>query len=277
MSIHLLVIAMLVLALPAAAATPAKKIPKAAVAPAANDPLTGLAFVRLPKGCFRMGSPDGLRPKDDPHWRHLGLTGSIDEDERPVHEACVDAFAIGQTEVTATAWRQVMGGAPPHGRGSEPAAGVTWVQVHEFLDKLNGKAGRPVYRLPTEAEWEYACRAGSAGEKPPAMDRLIEAAWYSGSQRRIERAGAVAGLPPNAWGLHDMLGNVWEWTAEVYRTDAYRHHVLYNPRTAETAGDRTLRGASYRSEYLQVRCASRSRYPPDAALEQIGFRLVKTE
>lgn len=249
--------------------------PAGAAAPTPTvDALTGLAFVSLPRGCFKMGSPEKVWPKHDPHWRHLGLDTPVDADERPVHEACVDAFAIGQTEVTATAWQRVMGKAPPYGKGDEPAAGVSWRDAQAFIGQLNQMAGTTAYRLPSEAEWEYACRAG-ATEAPRSMGQLIEDAWYSTSLRRREGFSVVARLAPNAWGLHDMLGNVWEWTADAYRPDAYVQHALYNPVAPEGSGDRVIRGASFRSEYLQVRCASRGHYPADLSLEQIGLRLVK--
>ena len=264
-------ITLLGLALPAQAAPGAKTTGPLLQ----EDAATGLVFVALPAGCFAMGSPEPIRPRVELVWKQLAYSGLVDADERPVHEACVDAFAIGKTEVTAAAWQQVMGSAPPHGHGQEPAAGVTWDAVQMFLDRLNAGLAEPRYRLPTEAEWEYACRAGVKREPPRQFETLIQDAWYVTDERRRDRPAEVSQLPANAWGLHDMLGNVWEWTAEAYRADAYARHALFNPRATETAGERVIRGASFRSEFLQVRCAVRGRYAQNASLPQIGVRLVK--
>lgn len=242
-----------------------------------QDAATGLSFVTVPKGCFRMGSPEPVRPKADFHWQHLGFDRPIDADERPVHEVCLDRFSIGETEVTAAAWRRVMSTDPPRGRGQEPAAGVSWHEVQDFLKRLNAQFGDAQYRLPTEAEWEYACRAGEAKEPSRAMSQLIAGAWYSTSLRERRGVNVVGQLPANGWGLRDMLGNVWEWTADVYHPDAYSQHALFDPVTEDRAGDRSLRGASFRSEYVHVRCAARTSYAPEGGLEQFGFRLVKAQ
>ena len=259
-----------------------KKAPTAAAPfparPVRLDAATGLALVSLPAGCFRMGSPVATRPEWDFRWRHLGVKAPIDDDERPVHKVCVGAFSIGQTEVTAAAWEQVTGSPPPFGRGKEPAAGISWLDVQGFLKVLNRASPGRNYRLPTEAEWEYACRAGQAKEPLRERAELIPEVLYGYLTVEQARPNEVAHWSANPWGLFDMLGNVWEWTSDVYRADAYRHHRLFDPRVnagnsgAETA--RVTRGASFRSQYLQVRCAARGRLPAGESLPQVGFRLA---
>lgn len=248
-----------------------------------QEPLTAMQFVALPKGCFQMGSAEQLRPKADFIWEHLGYRGHLAEDEMPRHEVCLDAFWIGQHEVTAQVWLKVMGQAPAFGVGDEPAAGVTWQEALLFARRLSDLAGGgQQYRLPTEAQWEYACNAGEKTPVQRQMGKKIEGAWYSAWSRdegqQSVKPKAVGQLAANPWGLHDMLGNVWEWTADGYRADAYARHALFNPFTSEavsSANTHVIRGASHRSEYLQVRCSVRSQLSADAGLPQVGLRLVR--
>jgi formylglycine-generating enzyme required for sulfatase activity len=248
-----------------------------------QEPVTGMRFVALPKGCFEMGTPKPVLPKKDFIWTHLGYTGQLAADEMPQHEVCSDALWMGQYEVQSDEWRKVMGQGPASGAGAEPAAGVSWDEARMFAQRLGELSGGvQQFRLPTEAEWEYACRAGDNSNPQRQMGQKIEGAWYSawsgvdGQQALWPKV--VGQLQPNRWGLHDMLGNVWEWTEDGYRPDAYARHALFKPVTAASAAPsslRVIRGASHRSEYLQVRCAVRSAQQADSALPQIGLRLVR--
>lgn len=240
-----------------------------------HEPNTGMAFVALSKGCFQMGSTAKALDNINHVVRRLGST--LIADERPRHEVCVDAFLIGQTEVRASDWLKVMGENPPNGRDDAPAAGLRFTEAQEFAKRLTDLSkGQYQFRLPTEAEWEYACRAGEKEESQPFDGERVEGAWYSDKSRRIPQPSAVAKLPANGWGLHDMLGNVWEWVADGYRADGYAMHGLYNPlQQLVKNGERVIRGGSHRSEYHQVRCANRSSYPATETLNEFGLRLVR--
>lgn len=240
-----------------------------------QEPHTGMPFVALPKGCFQMGSAVSAKGAMDGSLYQFRYGPGADE--QPRHEVCVDAFLIGQFEVRASDWVKVMGENPPGGSASEPAGGISYDAAQEFARRLTQMSeGKYRFRLPTEGEWEYACRAGQKKEAMPFDNDHVDVAWYSVSGHRVLKPNAVGALKPNAWGLHDMLGNVWEWVEDGYRRDAYSRHALYNPVVKEARdGQRVIRGASHRSDFIQVRCAKRAFYPASDALGQIGLRLVR--
>lgn len=242
------------------------------------EPVTGMEFIALSKGCFQMGTRETVKPLDDLAWKQLEYRGNLAADERPQHEACVNAFLIGRHEVRAADWQRVMGIAPPQGKDAEPASGISWQAAQEFAALLTQQSGGKYrFRLPTEAEWEYACRAGAKKESIPGRTERIDVAWYSINESRVPQPNETGRRKPNVWGLHDMLGNVWEWVEDAYRVDGYTTHSLYNPVVKDApGGERVLRGASHRSEYLQVRCGNRASYAADDALGQFGLRLVRT-
>ena len=258
---------LLALALPASAAPKAPKI--------WHEPQTGMAFVALPKGCFQMGTPPKAIQQVDESLKAVSAT--LASDETPQHEVCVDAFWIGQTEVRASDWAKVMGEPAPFGLDNAPAGGIRFEAAQEFARRLTQLSTGPNrFRLPTEAEWEYACRGGTRKEKMPFIADQIDIAWYSVELQRTSQPSPVGQLKPNAWGLYDMLGNVWEWVADAYHPAAYAKHALYNPQHKDApGGERVIRGASYRSDYIQLRCANRSSYSATETLGQIGLRLVR--
>ncbi len=250
-----------------------------------QEPITGMVFAAIPGGCYQMGNPDALNPeRADYQRRQLGYKDFRFADEAPVHKVCLDPFWIGETEVTARQWLAVTGSPSPAGLDQQPASGISWRQAQRFAQQLTLLSeGGYLYRLPTEAEWEYACLAGgeaaNASQDPGSAtrERVAGRAWYSLPGRRILQPSPVAMLDPNPWGLKDMLGNVWEWTADSYSKEAYLQHALNNPHIEQAGGNRVIRGASYRSDWKEVRCASRGDYPAELGLGHIGFRLVRVE
>jgi len=267
----------------AALAAPADK--KAAAAqkqgPDWQEPATGMIFKDIPEGCFQMGAETPQVPHPELFWERAGYTKTASEDERPVHEVCVDGFWMGKYEVRRSEWQQVMEEVSNDDAkdGELPMTGITWEQAEEFAQRLSGLSmGKYRFRLPTEAEWEYACRAGAAKDIDPLASNLRRFARYELSYGSPQ---AVGQLQPNDWGLHDILGNVWEWVGDDYAADAYARHNLYNPRMKAASGQKNLkgqkvlRGGSFRTETVQVRCAMRGHHDPRVGTDAIGLRLVR--
>ena len=232
-----------------------------------RDPVSGMDFVWIPAGCFQMGCDSGI---------------NCSGNEKPVHRVCLDGFWMGKTEVTQAQWQQVMRENPAsfdkdevgQDTSQHPVDNVSWNAVQEFLQNLNEQAGKEVYRLPTEAEWEYAARAGTAtmfyfGDDP---DTLGEYAWYgSKSDGETHPAGQ---LEPNAWGLYDMHGNVWEWCQDWYDSDYYSQSPQDNPQGPSSGKYRVIRGGDFGTPIYDLRSANRNRYYPAHGSFGIGFRVV---
>jgi formylglycine-generating enzyme required for sulfatase activity len=221
----------------------------------------GMEFVLIPAGTFRMGS-------------------DVLADEKPVHAVTVSkAFYLGRYEVTQEQWTALMEENPSWFRGgSLPVEQVFWSDAQEFLRRLNEKEGHSRYRLPTEAEWEYAARAGRAG--PLAEDALARAAWYeknSGSGTH-----PVGQKEPNAWGLHDMLGNVNEWVQDWFAGDYYKYSPSTDPAGPPSGTLRVRRGGSWSDGAENCRLARRTFDAPDSSLcgppgcrlGDLGFRVL---
>ena len=232
----------------------------------AQETVEAMEFVRIPAGSFLMGSPEDEEGRS--------------EFEGPQHEVTIgQGFWMGKYEVTVREWTDVMGSRPPHYSGGDqcprcPVTDVTGNDVQEFIRKLNqqhsGQGHR--YRLPTEAEWEYAARAGTTGARYGEVDEI---AWTSRNSRGSTgpRAQPVGKKLANPWGLHDMLGNVWEWTADWFRSYPGADREIDN-----TGEFRVLRGGSFWSDPVRVRAANRSHiWEPSYREDDIGFRLVRTE
>ena len=226
---------------------------------AQNSPIAGMEFVRVPAGEFRMGSTS-----EEAFSR-----------EQPVTRVRISrAFELGKHEVTQAEWEAVMGSNPSLfdecGEGC-PVEQVSWDDVQEFIGRLNALAGEARYRLPTEAEWEYAARAGTSGDRYGGdLDAI---AWYDGNSG--ERPHPVGQKAPNAWGLHDMLGNVWEWVQDWY--GPYPGGSVTDPRGPASGSARVYRGGSWMDDARDCRASIRYSVTPGFRYLILGFRLLRME
>ena len=214
------------------------------------------------------------------------------EDEKPRHLVRItQAFYLGATEVTQGQRRSVMGSEPWKGatytrQGKEyPATMLSWNDAQAFCRKLGVTEGAS-YRLPTEAEWEYACRSGTTTRYSFGDDEaaLSDYAWWggivgNGNAKSEKFFHEVALKKPNAWGLYDLHGNVWEWCQDRYATDYYAHFAAdaaVDPRgPSSSSGERrVLRGGAWNDYPGYLRCADRLTSAPDYRNQFIGFRVV---
>lgn len=212
-------------------------------------------MVALPAGSFQMGAAGG-------------------RGQEPVHAVAVAAFAIGKYEVTQGEWQALMGGNPSKFADCGercPVERVNWHDAREFVARLSAKTGK-VYRLPSEAEWEYACRAGAGGDWCGGGE-AARVAWI-GNLRGGPRP--VGGREANAWGLFDMSGNVWEWTQDCAHPDY--HGAPADGSAWEAAGDcasRMLRGGSWLSGPQYGRVTIRFGFSADYRTGDFGFRVAR--
>jgi formylglycine-generating enzyme required for sulfatase activity len=210
-----------------------------------------IQMVSVPGGTFLMGSP-------------LSETGR-DNDEGPQNEATVQSLYMSKYEVTQAQYKAVMSTNPSSFKGDDlPVDSVSWNDAVEFCRKLSQTTGRE-YRLPTEAEWEYACRAGTNGPYSGNIDAM---AWYGASSG--SRTHPVGQKQPNGFGLYDMYGNVWEWCQSKYK--AYPYKATDGREDLQSTDVRVMRGGSWESAAKSCRSAYRRRVIPDA--RSIGFRIV---
>lgn len=217
----------------------------------------GMVLLRVPAGSFTMGSPVYGR-------------------DAQVHEVRIGSdFWMARTEVTQREYREVMGASPSRFTGDElPVEQVSWEEAEEFCRRL-GQREKATYRLPTEAEWEYACRAGSRTAFCFGGDdtHLGAYAWYDASSGRKTRP--VASRKPNAWGLHDMHGNVWEWCADGYSSNTYGSELVVDPKGPSHAENRVMRGGAWYNRPVFCRSARRDFAPPGHRDDGLGFRVVR--
>ena len=246
-----------------------------------RTPDTGseLAMIFVPGGTFKMG----CMPEH---------ANDCDDHARPTQQVTLSDFYIGKYEVTQKQWREVMGfnvrqqrdkvarEAPVYGLGdNHPMYYVSWVDVQEFIEKLNGKTGKN-YRLPTEAEWEYAARGGSQGHRYrySGSDDMDEVAWYDGNSGEggvtttslvSHPVGTKKG---NELGVHDMSGNVWEWVADLYGD--FSGNPQTNPAGPESGWLYVLRGGSWFYHARPMLVTFRGNADPMYRAGHIGFRLA---
>ena len=226
----------------------------------------GVRFVMVPVqgGTFTMGAT-AEQGSDAYYW------------EKPAHKVTLSSYYIGQTEVTQELWTAVMGSNPSRfkGKGSNlPVEQVSWNDCQEFIKKLNAATGKR-FRLPTEAEWEYAARGGSMskGYKYSGGNDIGSVAWYNGNSD--SKTHSVATKSPNELGIYDMSGNVWEWCQDWY--GSYGSGAETNPTGATSGSYRVIRGGSWSYGARCCRSSSRSNFEPSNSSILLGFRLALSE
>ncbi|MBF0296555.1 MAG: SUMF1/EgtB/PvdO family nonheme iron enzyme [Magnetococcales bacterium] len=258
---------------PEAKASPTAKTPRTQV-----EPVTGIEFVQIPGGCFKMGSENH------------------DPDEVPIHEVCLKSFWISRTEVTNGQYRRFN---PKHDSTSydgrtlngdlQPVVNVTWDDANKFATWMSGRGGVH-FRLPTEAEWEYAARAGTTstfiwGEDPAegcrhanVGDQAAKEAWPKWNvfpcSDGFAETSPVGVFLPNGYGLHDMIGNVWEWVKDWYSPGYYATSPKDDPQGPKEGFFRSARGGSWAVWPDYARTANRTGIDPDHPDLHVGFRLV---
>jgi len=224
---------------------------------------TGIKFVLIPESEFIMGSPSEEKDRSDC--------------ESPLHRVKIkDPFYLGKTPVTQKQWKKIMGTGPSKFKDeNRPVETVSWEEIQEFIQKLNTRENTDKYRLPSEAEWEYACRAGTQSRYFFGDDesKLGDYAWYVRNAGR--KTHPVGKKKPNPWGLYDMHGNVWEWVQD-------RWHDNYNGSPSDgsvwedgNSSNRVSRGGSWYCYEDSCRSAARFSRDPEKRLANLGFRLVK--
>jgi len=219
-----------------------------------------LEMVWIPPGTFTMGSPESEQGRDN--------------DEKEHRVTLTKGFWMGKFEVTQEQWQAVMGNNPSEFKGAKlPVEQVSWDDCQSFLQNLNRVSGigRRVslgqFRLPTEAEWEYACRAGRT---VPYAGDLAVMGWYDKISESKTHPGGQK--QPNAWGLYDMHGNVWEWCQD--RGGDYPGCAVTDPEGALSGSFRVFRGGSWDFTAVGCRSANRLRYVPIYRYDDLGVRVV---
>ena len=224
-----------------------------------SEQVTGIKFLRIPGGSFVMGSPSTEEGRQ--------------QFAETQHRVSVGGFWLAQTEVTQAQWKVVMDQNPSHFKGDDrPVERVSWFDVQEFIEKLNNLTGKN-FRLPTEAEWEYAARAGTVTVRYWGDQVGINRANCKGcgSHWDYRQTAPVKSFRPNPFGLYDILGNVWEWTCSAYNSS----YDGSESRCADQAETYVTRGGSWYHETRWMRAAHRRFSRPIYRVISYGFRLAR--
>ncbi len=220
--------------------------------------LIPMVFVK--GGCFKMGDQFGVG----------------DDDEQPVHEVCLEDYYISETEVTQAQWEAVMGFNPSKFKDpNKPVEYVSWNDIQFFLKKLNEQTGRK-FRLPTEAEWEYAARERGKKLMWPGTNKekeIDDYAWHL--ENSDMQTHPVKSKKPNALGIYDMAGNVWEWVYDYFDFDYYKQSPKFDPHGPDLSDWRGLRGGSFLDEPYKLRTTYRYGRVPPLRSFHIGIRLAE--
>lgn len=225
-----------------------------------QKPIPAIKMVLIKGGCFMMGDP----------------TAEGDDDERPAHEVCVGDYYLSETEVTLELYDAVMEGVDLSGLDPKtPVTNISWRWLNNFISELN-KRTKGFYRLPTEAEWEYAAREGGKNVKWAGTDNeseLSDYAWFADNSEG--GLHPVKQKKPNKLGLYDMNGNAAEWVEDYYAFDFYQTSTKKNPYGPDMSSWRTVRGGSSEDASFKARNTYRYALEPLHRTRTIGFRLAE--
>lgn len=235
----------------------------------------GMKFVKISAGEFMMGLADyesALMDVPEPKENEL-------KDELPQHRVTITKnFHIGLTEVTQQQWLSIMENRPgPSSNWQQdnwqnlPVVSISWFMAERFIEEINKMDNTLSYRFPSEAEWEYVARAGSENLRPVALDQLEEYAWFINNSG--DALQPVASRKINAFGVYDMLGNVWEWVGDWYAPDTYSKSSV-NSSGPVNGVSKVRRGGSYHCPIHLIRPGYRAANRPQMAYEVTGFRVV---
>lgn len=243
--------------------TPIKKEVKASSAgiDTFTEKYTGMKLNKIKAGCFMMGS--------HPQEKHA------EADETPLHRVCLGEYYIGIHEVTQQEWTKVMGYNPSIFQqcGADcPVENISWDDAVSFTKKLSETTGKS-FRLPTEAEWEYAAKEG--GKVTVTPSELNAVSWHKGNASG--RSHPVGGKAPNGFGIYDMLGNVQEWCSDNYQFGYYSFSPMNSPKGADEDTRKALRGGSWVGDETKVRITNRRGIGSHGIGPYIGFRIVMTD
>lgn len=250
-----------------------------------QDPVTGMKFVKIEGGCFQMGQ----NPTEQRYLKRDSANENFEKyfaDELPQHKVCVEEFWMGSHEVTQGEWQKVMEFNPAVFQDGEnyPVEMVSWDDAQNFLTKFNLLNNTSQFRLPSEAEWEYAARAGTTsiyntGDAIKSTEANFNGTFPFGLNLRDEYRKStmpVGSFPANAFGLYDMHGNVWEWCNDWYNPDYYKQEIIQNPPGPEASQMKVLRGGSWFRYSAHIRSATRYKNKQSGQYADTGFRVVKS-
>jgi sulfatase modifying factor 1 len=223
------------------------------------EPLTGIEMIHIPNGCFNMGNND--------IYNNL--------DERTIHRTCLDGFYIAKYEVTQQQWERVINNNPSFFQDCGPTCPVeqiSWNDTQTFIEKLNTLTGMQ-FRLPSEAEWEYACRSGSQNTFYCGSNELDDIAWFNYNANH--QTHPVGLKQANHFGLYDMNGNVWEWVNDWYDADYYQTTPVHNPKGPVNGVGKVGRGGSWAHAHWTLLGSNREYRDPNYKNIFLGFRLAQ--
>ncbi len=227
-----------------------------------TEPTTGMVFVLVPGGCFQMGCGN---------W-----TSECNNDEVPVHKVCLDEFWLGKYEVTQEQWHKIMAENPAHFKLGDnyPVETITWERTQEFLAVFSRQTNLS-FRLPAEAEWEYAARSGGLDEKYSGGNKIENFSWCSFNSGQTTQP--VGTKKPNGLGLYDMSGNVSEWVQDLYQKNYYNNSPQKNPKGPPSGPGHVYRGGCWGDIPGFLRVVGRNWIFPNTGLNTIGLRIILAE